>query len=626
MSGTGKTPLPDRLAARQPDPMSARQPNRLAARLSAGLGLRLGLMVMLALLPLGVLSLGQTRNLLQQSDDARILAAMGETVQASLPEVLMIRDAQSVAAGLALAVGQTAGDPATCLRLVRAAAAADPALSLVAFMTPSGVMNCASTALGRDFSASPSFQRLIAARSPQMEIVAKGSVSGESLLLMIHPVFGPDGGHLGFVSVSVPHRALDTAHTPPAGAGLQALVALTTFDAAGGVLTSTLGLDDAASALPATQPLTALARDENQSFFGPTAEGRRQLYTVVPIADGLYLLGTWRVEGRRGLLASPGFPYLFPLLMWLAGLGVALFGAERLVLRHLRRLSRAMRGFAFGSRSAAPQLVLDDPPAEIASLADTYRTLIDTILRDEAELENLLRQKAELLREVHHRTGNSLQLIGSILRMHRRETEDPAMLQLIDTLHDRVISLSTVHLGLYRIAGRADVAVDALLAEVIAKVGAIQGRQGRRDAIRAEMVPLMLTAQQAVPLALLVAEMLSVFPPDGEGPGLTLRLTRAEGNLAELALTGPAEALATLGGTGEGAARAGTARGMGSIGAGSIGAPGVIATRLIRSFVAQLDGDLTVTAAGPLAEARVRFVIRLAAPEAAQDMPAAAAV
>jgi len=79
-----------------------------------------------------------------------------------------------------------------------------------------------------------------------------------------------------------------------------------------------------------------------------------------------------------------------------------------------------MLAFTDGARNLPP-LRLDQPPAEIASLADTYATMTATILRDEADLEDLVHEKEGLLREVHHRTGNSLQLIASILRMHLRE-------------------------------------------------------------------------------------------------------------------------------------------------------------------------------------------------------------
>src|SRR5690606_13742145 len=109
-------------------------------------------------------------------------------------------------------------------------------------------------------------------------------------------------------------------------------------------------------------------------------------------------------------------------------------------------------------------------------------------------------------------TGNSLQLIASILRMHLREDPDEQTRVLLENIHDRVMGLSTVHFGLYRMAGLADIAMDTLLSEVIGKIGAIHGRYGRKDAITSALEPLVLQTPQAVPLSLLVSEILSAFP------------------------------------------------------------------------------------------------------------------
>ena len=81
---------------------------------------------------------------------------------------------------------------------------------------------------------------------------------------------------------------------------------------------------------------------------------------------------------------------------------------------------------------------------------DVYKR--QTILREEAQLEDALRQKEHLLREVHHRTGNSLQLIASIMRMHMRQEQSDTARPILQGLHDRVMALATVHMGLYQLS------------------------------------------------------------------------------------------------------------------------------------------------------------------------------
>ncbi|MFE3837130.1 sensor histidine kinase [Pseudogemmobacter sonorensis] len=564
-------------------------------------------MMMLALLPLGLLSLGQTRNILSTAENGQRLAAMGETLRTAEPEIAAIRASQEAAKVLALVIGQMAEaggqpDAAACQALVEGIAAADPRRRVVAFVPASGIVSCVAGGAGGDFSAHPLFREIVARTGPGLSSSGDGVISGIPVLSVSHPVragAAADGEIIGYIGISMPHRAL----TPDFDAGDQAeifhgvkqLLGLTTFDTGGRLLTASdeSGGNDT-RLLPQGRDLAELASGGRQSFFAPDMAGERRLFTVLPLAGGLFLLGTWQTTPGEGLLPTLELhPFAFPLLMWVAGLVVAMLGAERLVLRHLRRLSRAIRTFTATRNAPAP--ALDDPPQEIALLAEAYLTMTATILRDEAELENLIRQKEELLREVHHRTGNSLQLIASILRMHRRETHDPGVLSLVDNLHDRVMGLSTVHLGLYRIAGRADVAMDALISEVIAKVGTIRWRGEGRDRIEARLDPLMLSAQQAVPLALLLAEILSCFSSadlDAEAPPVRICLSHGESGLARLALAIPPSARATLTG-----ARDGT--------------PSIIAARLIKGFVAQLEGRMEVTDLPRQIEVGVTFTPRL---------------
>ncbi len=51
--------------------------------------------------------------------------------------------------------------------------------------------------------------------------------------------------------------------------------------------------------------------------------------------------------------------------------------------------------------------------------------MTETILHDEAEMEDVVHQKEVLLREVHHRVKNNLQLIASIMNMQMRRATSP---------------------------------------------------------------------------------------------------------------------------------------------------------------------------------------------------------
>lgn len=558
-----------------------------------GVGRRLAVMIVLALLPLGMLAMQQTASIVREVGRNQEMAAMGATVQAASAQIRMIQDAQVTTRTLAVLVPPYLDDITACRQIMDQTKALTPAATLVAFTPMTGLMTCASDGNSFDFSASPLFQRLIEKPEPKIVVNPQAPVSGAAVVGVAHPVFDARGRQIGIVSMSLRHESLGVAGEMDQTPDIAQPIALVTFDRAGNLLTASTGLDDASLHLPRERSLAELAGGGVQSFTGPAVSGFTRLFSVVPLTDDLFLLGTWRVEGDEALVDPAIAPFLLPGLMWLAALSVAVFAAEHLVTRHVRLMSQAMLAFARGDRGRY-LLPLRNPPAEIADLAEAYRTMTATILRDGAELENLVHQKDALLREVHHRTGNSLQLIASVLRMHLREQPDDGTRKLLENLHSRVMSLSTVHLSLYRIAGDADVAVHELMADVITKVSAIHDRYARTGAIEADLGTLVLPTEQAVPMALLLAEVLSCFPASEAGPDdppIRVMLDRCDEGGARMRIAGPVAAEPIL--TGE-----------------QSDAPARIAARLIRAFVGQLGGDLSIAEEGSTVVAEVTFRIR----------------
>ena len=118
---------------------------------------------------------------------------------------------------------------------------------------------------------------------------------------------------------------------------------------------------------------------------------------------------------------------------------------------------------------------LNGAPDEIQRLHAAYEGLIRTIEHEEAELQNLVIDKDVLLREINHRSGNSLQIIASIMRMYRREASDPKLRAVLDGLINRVIALSSTHTSLYALSGQRDVAIDVVLSNVVKRLKEIHG-------------------------------------------------------------------------------------------------------------------------------------------------------
>ncbi len=555
------------------------------------LGARLALMVAIAMLPLGLLGLVQSRAANDEAEQRANLAIMDETLRAATPQIRLILAAQVMAATLAKSVSlsEVFKDTPRCRELMKQVAVDEPVLSLVAFVPLSGQLSCTSVGEDFDVSQSPGFLKVVGLQEPAFSVNGKGPVSGVSVLSVTHPVYDAAGTRVGFIGVSMPHTSLGETFNP-SDSDVNDPLALLTFDADGTVLTSSVGLDDAPLSLPAATSLQELARGDARTFLANSVAGEPRIFSVLPMADGLFLLGSWSRPGGFTVFGQDVSPYIVPSLMWIAAMVVAMLGAETLVARHMRHVVGAMTAFAGGDRK---QVALDllKSPAEIKELGRAYSIMTETILHDEAELENMLRQKEILLREVHHRTGNSLQLIASIMRIHVRQEKSVAVRSILEGLHDRVMALATVHMGLYETAGQKDVKMDALFSGVIRQISGLGKQSNKNPHIATDFEPIQLIPDQAVPLALLLTELLAGMPASEAQVGqveVSLRLLDGE-QMARLHIKGPASL--------------GTA-------ASDQPTPTAIGTQLVRGFAQQIGGAVSVANTPEVVDVTVDFPIR----------------
>jgi two-component sensor histidine kinase len=424
--------------------------------------------------------------------------------------------------------------------------AAHPEYSLVTYIPVTGLMTCSSNGTAYDFAEHPLFDRLIGPDGPSFLVNRAGPISGTSILGMVHPVRDAAGGKVGVISISIPHHDLAALQPAPTVAREDPII-LATFDSTGTLLASTSDFNEVPRRLPSDRSAQEMILAAPTTFTAVSNSNYRRNYSIIPLADGLFLMGSWRTDQQTNINGIALSAYLMPVLMWLSGMLVALLAADRLVVRHISRLGRSMANFAEGNRIPS-DLGLQAAPLEISQLGRAYQDMIDIILRDEAELENLLRQKQMLLREVHHRTGNSLQLIASIIRIHLRQSPSAEVQEMLASLHDRVMSLATVHLGLYQTADQAEVQMDHLLTRVATQMMTVATQAGRQLQIKTDIDPIRLTPDQAVPLSLLLAELLSGLSEQRRGHGdnsaqATVELRRGEDNTAILRMITPYQEL-----------------------------------------------------------------------------------
>lgn len=499
--------------------------------------MRLGLTLMLALMPLGVLSVFQARDALDQVDETTLAGVAGSALQAVTRQIDIIKEAQVSVRVMASVLSNAPSPGPDCVERVTALAREIPQATLVAYIPLSGLMTCSSNGSVYDFKDNPRFQAAIEKPVPRVTYNPHGPVSGTAVIGVSHPVFDRSGTQAGVVAISLAYTSVAPGDYADSVA-LWRPAYLATFLGDGTLLLSSDPKAPLSQVIPASVDLKDLTRIADRPAYVDDASGRHIL-SVVSVTDDLYLLSIWR-QDRMSLWqqASAFTPYLIPVLTWIAALLAAAFASSRLVVRHVRALSRSMTNYV----STKQRLLIPDlkgAPAEIQSLHAAYEGLIRTIEQEEADLQNLLVDKDVLLREVNHRSGNSLQIIASIMRMYRRETTDPKQSAVLDGLINRVIALSSTHTSLYALSGQRDVAMDLVLANVVKRLKEIHGVALGVAAKRLQ--PIRMEAQAAVPLALALAEAVGCYfsKPDLGRDAVVVDLSETDATI-RLRIEGPA--------------------------------------------------------------------------------------
>jgi two-component sensor histidine kinase len=159
--------------------------------------------------------------------------------------------------------------------------------------------------------------------------------------------------------------------------------------------------------------------------------------------------------------------------------------------------------------------------------------LAGILLRSAARLREeqaLVRQKDVLLREINHRIKNNLQVIASLIALQSDRAQLPETRRELGTIAQRVRALNVVHEQLHPAVTDGAVDLASYLERLCASLPAVHGHADRRVRLRSRLQSIMVKADAAVPVGLIVSEALTnslkhAFP-DGDGGTVQITLER----------------------------------------------------------------------------------------------------
>ena len=131
------------------------------------------------------------------------------------------------------------------------------------------------------------------------------------------------------------------------------------------------------------------------------------------------------------------------------------------------------------------------------------------IRQKEQAISAALQEKDTLLRELYHRVKNNLQVISSLFSLQLRTLPDGEARLALQESADRVRAMALVHEKLYQSKNLSSIALDDYIGDLCHQLGNAAGAAERGIALEASAQPVEVGLQVAVPLGLVLNELLA---------------------------------------------------------------------------------------------------------------------
>jgi two-component sensor histidine kinase len=237
---------------------------------------------------------------------------------------------------------------------------------------------------------------------------------------------------------------------------------------------------------------------------GAPGRFQRAIDSSAPIAGGLEL----RLQAAiTPITAAELLMILLPVMMLIAAALIGWWIVDRLLLGPLARMQRAVAAYRPGDRGLdLPNL--RSPAREIGELGQSFDDVTRTVARHEAELEAAVDRQTRLVREVHHRVKNNLQVVASLLNLHARGATSDDVAAAYASIQRRVDALAVVHRNHYaELEENRGVALRSLISELAANLRATAPASAAGMQIRLDVEPFYVTQDVAVSIAFLITEL-----------------------------------------------------------------------------------------------------------------------
>jgi PAS domain S-box-containing protein len=155
-------------------------------------------------------------------------------------------------------------------------------------------------------------------------------------------------------------------------------------------------------------------------------------------------------------------------------------------------------------RYSKPQKIGD----RIVGRVWSFRDITDRKHAEE-KLVASVQEKEVMLREIHHRVKNNLQLISGLLDMTRMRTVDESTNSILTDLMLKIQTMAQIHTRLYESKQFGNISLTGQIRDQVAALSNIYSHKGHEIICKMNSREVFLSVDQAIPCALVVNEILS---------------------------------------------------------------------------------------------------------------------